>query len=182
FALAMLVTLLSVPIVRNLLSPGQAMNRSYDPFHLVNTYGAFGSVTPVRNEIVFEGSADATPGPDTEWKEYEFKCKPGDVRRRPCVVSPYHYRLDWQMWFAAMSDLEDNPWLLRLAERILRGDPAIMGLMGKNPFPDQPPKLLRATLYEYHFTEKNDSSKAWWRREKVGPYLPAMKLEGGSVQ
>ncbi len=80
------------------------MNTSFDPLHLVNTYGAFGSVGQERNEIIFEGSDDAVITPESQWKAYEFKCKPGDPFRRPCVISPYHYRLDWQIWFAAMSE------------------------------------------------------------------------------
>src|SRR6185369_1421337 len=113
-AYAVLVALLSINPVLNLLSPRQAMNRSYEPFDLVNTYGAFGAVGRVRDEIIIEGTDDAAPGPNSEWKAYELPCKPGDVARRPCVVSPYHYRLDWQMWFAAMSSIEREPWLLHL--------------------------------------------------------------------
>jgi lipase maturation factor len=178
YALAFLVAVLSINPVLNLISRNQAMNTSYDPFFLVNTYGAFGSITKTRNEIILEGTSDETIGPDTQWKEYEFKCKPGDVMRRPCIISPFHYRLDWQMWFAAMEDYRENPWLVRLIGKMLEGDGAILKLFGKNPFPDHPPKYIRATLYEYHFTDWHDLSHAWWRREKLGPYLPPLKREG----
>src|SRR5262249_39161701 len=91
-ALACAVARLSITPVENLLSRHQAMNRSFDPLHLVNTYGAFGVVGRERDEVIIEGTSDAHVGPDTDWREYQLPCKPGDVARRPCVVSPYHYR------------------------------------------------------------------------------------------
>jgi hypothetical protein len=120
--LTALVAALSIAPVRNMLSPHQAMNRSFDPLHLLNTYGAFGSVGRERYEIVLEGTRDAEPGPNAHWEAYEFPCKPGDLQRRPCVISPYHYRIDWQLWFAAMSEIGDEPWLVRLVWKLLRGD------------------------------------------------------------
>ena len=109
YALAALVAFLSIGPVRNLLSSHQAMNRSFDPLHLVNTYGAFGSVGRERYEVILEGTSDPEPGPDTAWRAYEFPCKPGDPARRPCIIAPYHYRLDWQIWFAAMSETYRKP-------------------------------------------------------------------------
>jgi len=109
-AVATLVAVLSVAPVSNLLSGHQVMNTSFDPLDLVNTYGAFGSVGRERDEIIFEGTNDAVPGDAADWRPYEFKCKPGDPMRRPCVISPYHYRLDWLMWFAAMSEPQAYPW------------------------------------------------------------------------
>src|SRR5438552_5953138 len=102
-AFTALVLVLSYRPARNLLSSGQLMNSSFDPLHLVNTYGAFGSVTKQRYEVIVEGTADADPSAASEWREYEFKAKPGDVRRRPPQHAPYHLRLDWLMWFAAFS-------------------------------------------------------------------------------
>ena len=82
----------------------------------MNTYGAFGSVTKERTEIIFQGSMGPDPNnPSTKWQEYEFKCKPGNLMRTPCLLSPYHYRLDWLMWFAAFQDYQHNPWLIHLA-------------------------------------------------------------------
>jgi lipase maturation factor len=179
YALAGLVILLSIPPTLNLISPGQAMNASYDPLHLVNTYGAFGSVTRIRREIILEGSSDDVLDERSRWRAYEFKCKPGDPHRRPCLVSPYHFRLDWQMWFAAMEDYGENPWLLSLIEKLLQGDAALLKLMGGNPFPEKPPKFIRATLYEYHFTKPQDGSRDWWTREEIGPYLPTLTLKEG---
>ena len=91
-AVAAVIAVLSAPIVTNLVSSRQIMNTSFEPFRIVNTYGAFGSVTKDRSEIVFEGSMSDDPAKATDWQEYEFKCKPGGVDKRPCIISPYHYR------------------------------------------------------------------------------------------
>jgi len=176
-ALAVLVVVLSVEPVRNLLSPHQAMNRSYDPLHLVNTYGAFGSVGRERYEVVIEGTADARPGPDTDWRAYEFPCKPGDPARRPCVVSPYHYRLDWQLWFAAMSTIGREPWLVRLVWKLLRGDADVKPLLAHDPFPDAPPRFVRAELWRYEFTRRGEGATAWWRRTWTREYMRPIALD-----
>jgi len=175
WALVAIVSLLSINPVVNMLSTRQAMNASFDPLHLVNTYGAFGSVTRERNEIVLEGTDDETLDEFTEWKEYEFPCKPGDPQRRPCLITPYHYRLDWQMWFAAFGDYRSQPWILRLIWELLDNDRAVLGLFAKNPFPDRPPRYIRALVYRYHFTD--DRREGWWRRELVGEYLPPLSRD-----
>ena len=102
-AFAAVVAVKSVPVIENLAGSHQAMNRNYDRLELVNTYGAFGSVGMTRHELVIEGTLDADPATAT-WHAYELPCEPGDVARRPCVLGPYHRRLDWLMWFAAMAD------------------------------------------------------------------------------
>ena len=123
------VVVLSYRPALNLVSRRQLMNASFDPFHLVNTYGAFGSITRRRYELVIEGTADAEVTPDTVWREYEFKGKPGDPRRRPPQVAPYHLRLDWLMWFAALSPAYAEPWLALLLYRLLTGDPDVLPLL-----------------------------------------------------
>jgi len=163
--------------VQNLLSPHQAMNRSYDPLHLVNTYGAFGAVGKQRDEVIISGTSDAVPGPDTEWREYQFPCKPGDVARRPCVISPYHYRLDWQLWFAAMSSIGREPWLVHLVDKLLQGDRAVKTLLASDPFPDLPPRYIRADLYRYEFTRPGDDSRDWWKRTLASTYLPPVSRD-----
>jgi hypothetical protein len=170
--LAAVVAVLSINVVANLLSPHQAMNRSYDRLHLVNTYGAFGAVGRERDEIVLEGTRDDHIGPDTRWEEYQFPCKPGDVHRRPCLISPYHYRTDWQMWFAAMSQASREPWLINLVDKLLRGDPGVKRLLAVDPFPDAPPRFIRARLYRYQFTRPGDGNPDWWTRTLLRPYLP----------
>jgi len=175
FALVAAVAVLSVGPVTNLLSSRQVMNTSFDPFDLVNTYGAFGSVGRHRNEIVFSGTRDADPGPDAEWHEYGFPCKPGDPKRRPCIVSPYQPRLAWQLWFAAMSTPDRYPWTLHLVWKLLHGDPGLRGLLSRDPFPDAPPRFVRADLYRYRFAPLG--SDAWWERERLGPWLPPLAAD-----
>jgi hypothetical protein len=111
------------------------MNTSFDAFRLVNTYGAFGSITRQRHEVVLEGTLDSIIKPSTLWAEYEFKCKPGRIDRMPCTISPYHYRLDWLMWFAAFSSYEQHPWLVHLAVRLLNTkDLLVHDLIESDPF------------------------------------------------
>jgi hypothetical protein len=178
-ALVLLVAVLSVRPALNLVGRRQLMNASFDPLRLVNTYGAFGAITRVRREVVLEGTDDPAPGPGTVWKEYQFKAKPGDPRRRPRQVAPYHLRLDWLAWFAAMSSAAAHPWLRTLAVRLLEGDRATLKLLGRNPFGDRPPALVRARLYRYRFTTPAErrSTGAWWSRELLGEYLPPLRLQ-----
>jgi hypothetical protein len=176
-ALTALVGVLSIAPVMNLLSRRQAMNTSYDPLHLVNSYGAFGSIGKQRDEVIIEGTSAVRLGPDTQWQEYEFKCKPGDVRRRPCLITPFHYRLDWQMWFAALSNFDDEPWIVHLVYKLLRNDPGALSLLEKNPFSSAPPAHIRAARYRYRFTRFGEADGAWWRRERLGEYLPPLSLK-----
>jgi hypothetical protein len=171
WAFAGLVAVLSINPALNLFSSQQAMNRSYDRLSLVNTYGAFGAVGRERDEIIIEGTRDAVIGPDTEWRAYEFPCKPGDLARRPCVISPYHYRLDWQLWFAAMSSVGREPWLVHLVAKLLEGDANVKRLLAVDPFPDAPPRFIRILRYRYELTRPGDRSTNWWRRAYRDEYL-----------
>lgn len=173
-AVAVVVAVLSYWPVRNLLSRRQLMNYSFTPLHLVNSYGAFGSVTRVRYEVVIEGTSDPDPGPGTEWREYEFKGKPGDVRRRPPQIAPYHLRLDWLMWFAALSPAYARGWFEALLGQLLVNDRATLKLLRINPFPDAPPQYVRATLYRYWFATPAErrATGVWWHRARVGEYHP----------
>jgi hypothetical protein len=173
-ALAVLVLVLSREPVQNLLSRAQAMNASFNAWHLVNTYGAFGSITRHRYEIVIEGTQD--PDGRTGWQEYEFRGKPGDPRRRPRQFAPYHLRLDWLMWFAALSPSYAHPWFPRLMSRLLEGDEAVLRLLRRNPFPDAPPTMLRARRYRYRFTTWPERRRdgAWWAREEAGEFMSAV--------
>jgi hypothetical protein len=177
--LTALVAVLSYWPVRNLLSRRQLMNYSFNRFHLVNTYGAFGSITRERYEVVIEGTDDPAPSSTTVWKEYEFKGKPGDPRRRPPQVAPYHLRLDWLMWFAAMGTPWSHPWLIPFLGKLLMNDRATLRLLRHNPFPDAPPTFVRATLWRYRFSTPNErrASGQWWVRTPVGEYLPPLGLE-----
>lgn len=171
FALTALILVLSINPTINLFSPRQMMNASFDSFHLVNTYGAFGSVTKQRREIILLGTRDSVITPSTQWLEYEFNCKPGDPARLPCVMSPYHFRLDWQMWFAAMSDRAEEDWFFALVEKLLEGNQKVLSLLARNPFPEKPPAHIKADLYEYHFSGERGR---WWDRVFISTYLPVV--------
>lgn len=177
-SLAAVVGLLSYRPVRNLISARQVMNTSFDPFRLVNTYGAFGSITRQRREVVIEGTADAVVAPATEWLEYEFRGKPGDPRRRPKQFAPYHLRLDWLMWFVALSPTYGQSWFTPFLERLLRNDLDTTKLLRRNPFPDVPPTFVRARLFEYRFTTRAErkASGAWWHRTPIGAFVGPMRL------
>jgi lipase maturation factor len=179
YAAVALVAVLSVRPIVNLFSSGQLMNYSFNPFHLVNTYGAFGSITRTRHEIVIEGTDAATLSAATTWREYEFKGKPGDVSRRPAQIAPYHLRLDWLMWFAAMSSPEDQEWFAPFLGKLLEGDRPTLALLRSNPFPDRPPHFVRALYYEYRFTtpEEYRLTGNWWHRELLGGYLGPVTLK-----
>ncbi|KAK3606108.1 hypothetical protein CHS0354_006472 [Potamilus streckersoni] len=181
-SLGVLIAYLSIPVVQNLLSSRQAMNTSFDPFRLVNTYGAFGSVTKERTEVIFQGTDSLSPYDNkAKWEEYEFKCKPGRITRWPCLISPYHYRLDWLMWFAAFQSYQHNPWLFHLGVKLLANDGNITSLIEHNPFEGRdPPRFIRAEHYRYRFTKigSNDASEGhWWKRTHIGNYMPPISLE-----
>jgi predicted DCC family thiol-disulfide oxidoreductase YuxK len=138
------------------------------PLLLSNGYGLFEIMTTERPEIVIEGSDDGQ-----NWREYEFKYKPGDLKRRPEFVAPHQPRLDWQMWFAALSDARRTEWFLPFLERILQGKKTVLDLFETNPFPDKPPRYIRAVLYNYRFSDPGSAKKdgVWWKREKKGLYV-----------
>lgn len=143
------------------------------PFRSFNSYGLFAVMTTTRPEIIVEGSDDGV-----KWRAYQFKYKPGEVQRRPAFVAPHQPRLDWQMWFAALSDFRHNPWFVNFCIRLLQGSPNVIALLKENPFPDKPPKFIRAQLYDYRFTDfaTHRQTGAWWKRELLGSYLPAISL------
>ena len=144
-----------------------------EPFRSVNSYGLFRVMTTERPEIVVEGSDDGQT-----WLAYDFRYKPGDPSRRPAFVEPHQPRLDWQMWFAALSRYDYTPWFQAFLARLLEGSPRVLALMGRNPFPDHPPKYARAQLYEYRFTtwRERRETGAWWSRTLVGAYSPVVTL------
>ncbi len=129
--------------------------------------------------MIVEGTDAAAPTPDAQWREYEFKGKPGNVRRRPPQIAPYHLRLDWLMWFAAMSEYSREPWFVNFMAKLLEGDRAVLSLISQNPFPNHPPHFVRARLFVYRFTtpEERRASGAWWKRESIGPYFPPVSLD-----
>ncbi|MET7473610.1 lipase maturation factor family protein [Streptomyces sp. NPDC005648] len=182
-AVAALLIALSRRPVANMISRRQVMNRSFDPLHLVNTYGAFGSVSRLRYEVVIEGTSDEVPSEDSDWREYEFKGKPGDPRRWPRQFAPYHLRLDWLMWFAALSPSYAGSWFGTLVERLLENDRDTLRLLRRSPFPpDAPPRFIRARLFRYRYTSWRElrETGACWERTYVREYLPPTRLAGVS--
>ncbi|MGH8100458.1 MAG: lipase maturation factor family protein [Chthoniobacterales bacterium] len=172
-ALSILVAWLSVAPVLNLVSGRQLMNYSFNPLDLVNTYGAFGTVGRERDEIVFEGT-DSLFITAAQWKEYEFKAKPGDPNRRPPFVAPYQPRIDWQIWFAAMASPREYPWTFHFVWKLLHNDPGTLSLIANNPFPEKPPHYIRARLYRYRFAPPGETT--WWHRELIGEWLPPLSV------
>ncbi|MGW4479769.1 lipase maturation factor family protein [Rhodococcus triatomae] len=174
------VVVLSYWPVRNMVGRHQLMNASFNRWHLVNTYGAFGTVTRIRTEIVVEGTDDDEPGPHSEWRAYEFRGKPGDPARRPRQVAPYHLRLDWLMWFAAISPGYGDRWFGGFVHRLLENDRATLALLRYNPFPEAPPRWVRARLFEYRFTDRRTrrATGRWWDRELIGVCLRPVNLAG----
>jgi hypothetical protein len=144
-----------------------------EPFRSLNNYGLFAVMTRPRPELIFEGSDDRIG-----WRAYEFKHKPGALTQRPTWVAPHQPRLDWQLWFAALSSPNENPWVISLCEQLLRGNAAVLSLLAHNPFPDKPPRFIRIVRYEYHFTDKAARSATghWWRRAPIDYYVPSASL------
>jgi hypothetical protein len=183
--LALVVVVLSLRgPVPNLLSPRQAMNTSHDPLRLVNSYGAFGTVTRVRHELEIEATHAADPtDPAARWEPYGFRAKPGGPRRRARQVAPYHLRLDWLMWFAAMDPAPTaHRWFQRLLVALLAGDPAVLRLLSHDPGGGRPPTAVRVVRYRYRFATRDERRRtgAWWVRDRrqvvagpvIGPTTP----------
>ncbi len=145
------------------------------PFRSFNSYGLFAVMTTSRPEIIVEGSNDGRT-----WRPYEFKYKPGDVKRRPMFVEPHQPRLDWQMWFAALGGYQQNPWLVNFCVRLLEGSRPVLALLEPSPFPHSPPRYIRAVVYEYYFTDfaTRRQTGAWWSRQEKGLYLAPLSLPG----
>ncbi|MGV9314903.1 lipase maturation factor family protein [Streptomyces sp. NPDC003691] len=179
-AVTALVLVRSYHPVRNLLSRRQRMNTSWDPLHLVNSYGAFGTVGRVRREVVVEGTDAPFPGPDAVWREYEFRGKPTDPYRMPRQFAPYHLRLDWLMWFAALSPAYARPWFGPLVERLLTADRDTLKLLRTDPFHGVPPTYVRARIMRYRFTGRSERREtgAWWHRDQAREFWPPTRLDG----
>ncbi len=178
--LAAVILVFSLPLLWNSFFPRAEWPRPLataygfiEGFRSLNGYGLFRVMTRTRPEIVVEGSADGET-----WLPYEFRYKPGDSQRRPPIVAPHQPRLDWQMWFAALSDVRRTPWFIEFLVRLLQNRPEVVALLERNPFPDAPPRFVRARLYEYKFTDRAERERtgAWWRREERGLYCPAVSL------
>ena len=160
------------------LGPLPALERLLSPLDVVNRYGLFAVMTTRRLEISIEVSDDGV-----RWREYPFRWKPGPVARRPAYMAPYHPRLDWQMWFAALSEFGRDRWFIAFCAGLLRGSTSVRALMGRDPLPGSPPRYVRALAYDYHFSDAatRRATGAWWTRELIGPYGPPLMLENGRL-
>ncbi|WP_049927067.1 lipase maturation factor family protein [Halopiger goleimassiliensis] len=178
-AVAALVAVRSVRPVANMLSQRQVMNTAYDPLHLVNSYGAFGSITSTRYQLVVEGTRASDPDED-DWTAYEFEGQPTDPNERPSQWAPYHLRLDWQLWFAAMRPRPGprQRWLLSFLESLLEGDEATLSLLEDDPFHGTPPERVRVVRYRYRFTTPAERAETgdWWVRTRLGTYVESTTL------
>jgi predicted DCC family thiol-disulfide oxidoreductase YuxK len=144
-----------------------------EPLHIVSAYGLFSVMTTRREEIVIEGSNDGV-----EWREYDFRYKPGDLARRPPWNIPHQPRLDWQMWFAALDDPRRLRWFWLFLEKLLVNEPTVTALLAKNPFPDAPPVYLRARFYDYTYAGAAEKAQGlWWQRRSLGLYFPEVRLK-----
>lgn len=168
------IMLYAVPLLTtNYPSIYVSIAKTIRPFHIFNSYGLFAVMTTSRPEIIIRGSDDRE-----NWFPYEFKWKPGDVTKKPKYVAPHQPRLDWQMWFAALSNYERNPWLIQFMTRLLQGSPIVIALLENNPFPNSPPKYLQAVVYDYRFTDSEirNRDNSWWTRKLLHPYTPILQL------
>jgi len=154
--------------------PLAALEEMIKPLRIANGYGLFRVMTKERPEIVVEGSADGI-----EWKPYEFRWKAGDVKRAPRWNTPHQPRLDWQMWFAALGGARQERWFTGFVGRLLQNEPSVTRLLASNPFRDHPPRYVRAILYRYRFSNAEDHRRtgAWWTRDELGEFFPAVSLK-----
>jgi hypothetical protein len=159
----------NVGLLERVPEPLATLEQTVAPFRSLNDYGLFRVMTKERREIEIQGSDDGVA-----WKTYAFRWKPGDVDRAPVWVAPHMPRLDWQMWFAALGPPHHSRWFAPLLDRLLEGSPDVLGLFAENPFPDRPPRQVRAVQWRYRFTtpQEKAASATWWDREELGLFVP----------
>jgi hypothetical protein len=153
-----------------LLAPAVAL----EPFRIANRFGLFAVMTRARYEIEFQGTRDGTT-----WVAYPFRYKPQAVDRAPGVYAPYQPRFEWNLWFASLEPWEANPWVVATEARLAAGEPAVLSLFAGNPFAGSPPAAVRTVRWQYWFTDRRSraATGAWWRRQLLGPFAPAVRRE-----
>jgi hypothetical protein len=176
WVITFIIGMLSIQPAFNLLSPRQIMNTSFDPFDLVNTYGAFGTVGQQRLNVVYEGTTDEDSTDNADWKPYIYKGLPVLLDKRPNQIAPYQLRMDWEMWFAAMYSSEEYLWTYNLVWKLLHNDRGALSLFAGNPFPGKPPRYIRAVLYRYSFAKPGNPKGNWWKRERIRLWLPVLSV------
>jgi hypothetical protein len=145
-----------------------------EPFRIANQYGLFAVMTRGRYEIEFQGSRDGQV-----WVAYPFRFKPQALNQAPGIYAPYQPRFDWNLWFASLGSWQQNPLVPRTEERLLTNDPDVLALFAANPFPDSPPRQVRAVLWQYWFTSMEQKRKTgdWWTRRLLGVYAPVLERD-----
>jgi hypothetical protein len=167
---ALYPTAANSPLVR-------VMEETIGPFRTLNNYRLFAVMTIERPELLIQGSNDGR-----DWRDYELPYKPGNLARRPQWVAPYQPQLDWQLWFAALGRPEDNLWVGRVCEKLMSGDPGVLSLFSRNPFPDHPPKYTRVVRFRYEFTTADERARTgnWWRSTPIDFYISPVALTADS--
>jgi len=182
-AMTVVMIALSYQPLRNLVSRHQLMNASFNRWHLANAYGAFGTVTRERYEVVVEATDAEIPTADAVWREYEFRGKPGDPRRMPRQFAPYHLRLDWLMWFLALRGTSEQ-WFFVFLQRLLEADPATVRMMRSAPFGAERPRWVRARMFRYRFSTWHElrTDHVWWVRTPMGEMVPPISLSPAAIE
>jgi len=146
--------------------------RTLEPFRIANEFGLFAVMTRARYEIEFQGSQDGQT-----WTPYPFRNKPQDVHAPPLIYAPYQPRFDWNLWFASLGNWRQYPWVLQVERRLLSGEPDVLALFARDPFPGHPPEQVRVVLWQYWFTNWSEKREQglWWRREQIGLYAPTLE-------
>jgi hypothetical protein len=144
-----------------------------EAYRVVSSYHVFPTMKTQRIELELVGSIDGK-----DWRRYEFKYKPGDLKRRPPVVIPFQPRLDWQMWFVTLGPVH-LPWFYEFLQALLRNSPPVTALLKNNPFPDEAPRYIRVYAYRYEFTDAEERARTgqWWRRQSLGSFSPLPWVE-----
>jgi lipase maturation factor 1 len=144
-----------------------------EAYRVVNKYHVFPTMRSERIELQLSGSHDGR-----EWKNYQFKYKPGDPGARPAIVLPHQPRLDWEMWFVTQHPKYMH-FFHSFLQALLNNSPAVTTLLRRNPFSDRPPRYIRVEAYKYRFSTPDERQKTgqWWQREALGPFTPLPWLE-----
>jgi len=179
WAAVVIIPLIFVTTVAAFFMPYFPTVQLLEPFRVANTYGLFAVMTRARYEIEFQGTSDGKT-----WIAYPFRYKPQDVRKAPGIYAPYQPRFEWNLWFASLGEWRGYPWVVRTEMRLLEGSPQVLHLFAKDPFDGTPPAYVRAVKWQYWFTtpEEKRQTGAWWRRELLGLYAPALRKTGTEIK
>ncbi len=152
-----------------------------EPFRIANQYGLFAVMTRARYEIEFQGSNDD----GKTWTAYPFRYKPQALNKAPGIYAPYQPRFEWNLWFCSLESWRGSAIVPNTEVRLLSNDADVLKLFAGNPFPQAPPKQVRAVLWQYWFTSMAEKRQTgnWWRREFLGLYAPTLEFgENGRVR